>query len=580
MGKYDADPVKRKASTSADAQKNESRQKALRNQRIAIIGGCSAALLVLIIVIVCLLINAGNADDGKILPNVYAAGVNLGGMTTDDARSALRLAINSSLSKDPLVVILPDGILELSPEDTHPSVDVDAVVTAAYNYGRTGSKDEQEKTREQAKKTVHTIALLPYMKNLDLVYVYDAVEDFCSTHGSQVPPKVTISGDRPTYDPEHPNQAVTHQTMTISIGAPDYDLKTDDLYAKVLDAYSLNTMEITVDPSTSKQPTPLDAEEIFDQYCISAQDAVLDPVTYDVTPEVYGYGFDIDEIQRLIDLAGFGETITVTLDFLYPNLTAKDLKDGVFEDILGAFSTTGEDDVSRNNNLSISCDALNGLIIGPGEAFSFNDTLGRPSAQKGYKQYKEYKNGTLTNVMGGGISQTASTLYYCALMADLEILERTNNEYAVDYIGTGLDAYIDWGVRDLKFVNNTDAPIRIEASANGSTVSIQLVGTDKKPYIVNIDTKVLEQYDPDTVYQKMDKNNIYGYTNGTVLEEGITGYLVETTVNKIHKQTELEISTTVIDTSTYNKRDQKVVSIKGEALPEPEPVPDPLPPEA
>lgn len=562
MGKYDAEP-----------QKNASWQKALRNQRIAIIGGCSAALLILIVVIVCLLINAGNADDGKILPNVYAAGVDLGGMSTDDARSALRLAINNSLAKNPMVVILPDGILELSPEDTHASVDVDAVVEVAYSYGRTGSKDEQEKTREQAKKTVHTIALLPYMKNLDLQYVYNAVDAFCSTHGSQVPPNATVTGERPTYDPEHPNLVVEHQTLTIQIGAPDYDLKTDDLYAKVLDAYSLNTMEITIDPSTSKQPEPLDAEEIFEQYCTPAQDAVLDPETYEVTPEVYGYGFDIDDVQRQIDLAGFGETIIVKLDFLYPNLTAKDLKDGVFEDILGEFATTGKDDVSRNNNLSISCEALNGLIIGPGEAFSFNDTLGRPSAQKGYMQYKVFKNGTLTNVMGGGIDQTASTLYYCALMADLEILERTNNGYAVDYIGTGLDVCIDWGVRDLKFINNTGAPIRIEAAASGSTVSIKLVGSDKKSYSVNIITEVLEQYDPDTVYQKMDKNNIYGYTNGTVLEEGITGYLVETSLQKIHKQTQLEMETTTVDTSTYDKRNQKVVSIKGEPASEPEPLP-------
>lgn len=567
MGKYDADPVKRKASVAKSRRSTPtpeqiaSRNKALRNQRIAIIAGCCAALLVLIIVIVCLLVNAGNADDGKILPNVYAAGIHLGGMSKDDARNALRLAVNNSLAKNPMVVILPDGILELNPEDTHVSVDVDAVVEAAYSYGRTGSKDEQKALREQAGETVHTIALLPYMKTLDLQYIYDEVDYFCSTHGSQVPSKVTITGDRPTYDPNFPNMVVNHQILTITIGAPDYKLTTDELYAQVLDAYSLNIMELTCDLPTSTQPEPLDAEEIFNQYCLAPTNAVQDPVTYEITPETYGYGFDIDEIQRQLDLAGFGEVIEVKLGFLYPNITTKDLQEGVFADILSQFTATGEDAENRNINLNLSCQAINGMIISPGETFSFNDALGRLTTQNGYVQYPGYRNGVMTDILGGGIEQTASALYYCALMADLEILERTNNGYAVDYIALGLDVCIEWGVYDLKFVNNTDAPIRIDAVAEGSSVSIQLIGTNSRNYTVNIITEELERYNPTTTYQKMDKNNIYGYTNGTVLQEGITGYLVQTTLERVHTQTELVISTTVVSLSPYGKRDEIVVSI-------------------
>lgn len=562
MGKYDADPVKKNAG-KADAprkaptpQQIASRDKALRTQRIAIISGCSVALLVLIIVLISILGNVGGADDNKILPNVYAAGIDLGGMSKDDAKSAVRLAVNKSLVKNPMVVILPDGVLELSPSDTKVTVDVDAVVEAAYQYGRTGTKDQQKAARKRAEKSVYTIALLPYMKDIDLEYIYNQVDAFCATHGSQVPSTVAISGERPTYDPNYPSSSVKHQVMTITIGAPDYKLNTDDLYAQVLDGYSLNNVELVFEAESGVKPEALDAEQLFEEYCTLPQDATKDPETYEITPEVYGYGFDIDDVQHQIDMAGFGETIEVELQFLYPNVTTKDLKDGVFEDNLGECTTTGADSDSLKTNLQLSCQALNGVIIAPGDTFSFNQALGRPTAQKGYKQY--------SGISGGGIDQTASALYYCALLADLEIVERTNNKYTVDYIEKGLDVRIEWEKYDLRFTNTTDAPIRIEASAKDSTVTVRLVGTDKRNYTVNIVTEVLEQYEPNTTYQNMDKNNIYGYTNGTVLEEGIMGYKIRTSIEKVHKQTELVIDTKAVDTSTYSKRDEKVVSINSE----------------
>lgn len=558
MGKYDANPVKKDTPPSPA---HTPRPKASRKQRISIICGCIATAVILIAVIVALLLNTGTTDNGKILPNVYAAGVNLGGMSKDDARSALQLAVNNALSRNPMVVNFPDGTLKLAPEDTKFSVDVDAVVEAAYDYGRTGPKEKQKALRNRAKDSVFTIALLPYMQDLDLEYIYNAVEAFCSTHGSQVPSSVSVSGERPTYDPNRPNTDVVHQIMTITVGAPDYDLTADELYAQILDAYSLNVKNFTYQADTGTTPEPPDAEMIFYEYCTLPQNASQNPENYDIIPEVYGYGFDISEVQRLIEKTGYGESIDVEMRFLYPNITVADLEDVTFDDKLGTVTVTGEDSVSRNNNLKLSCQALNGLIIAPGETFSFNDVLGRPTAQKGYKQYEDYLNGVLTNIVGGGIEQTAAALYYCALMADLDILERSNNGFAVDYIDKGLDVRIEWGKYDLKFINTTEAPIRIDASAEENSVTVRLMGTDDRNYTVNITTEVLEERKPEIAYQYMDQNNIYGYTDGKVLEEGITGYLVKTTVERVHKQTELVISTEQIDTSTYDKRDKKVVAI-------------------
>ena len=544
------------------AQQIASRKKAIRNQKITIIAGCSLLSIALIVTLICLLAGGKQPDDGKILPNVYAAGVNLGGMSKDEARDAIRLATDKSLSQKDMVLILPNGALTLTPEETGASLDVDAVVNAAYSYGRTGSEKDLQAMREQAKNRSHTIALLPYMKDLDLDYIYQAVEAYCQTHGEPgAPTTVTVSGERPEFDPENPSKPVEHQTMTIVTAKPDYNLRPDRLYALVLDGYSLNDLEVSYQFDTGKNLNTLTAEEIFSKHCLAPQNAVQDDKSYEITPEVYGYGFDVKKVQQMLDTAGYGEVITVDLDFLLPDVATSDLDNEVFADELASYTTTGISSTERNINLSVSCKLLNEYVIAPGAVFSFNEVLDRPSAGMGYTQAPGYQNGSLIDIIGGGIDQTASTLYYCALMADLDILERKNNDYAVDYIDLGMDVCIDWGVKDLKFINNTESPIKILASSNGSSVTIKLLGVDDRDYDVKILSEILEEFPPKTIYQKMVWNNSYGYINGTVLEAGITGYRVQTSVEKIDRSTGRTISTTLIDKSTYSKRNETVVYI-------------------
>jgi len=544
------------------AQQIASRKKAIRNQKITIIVGCSVLSLALVLTLIFLLTGGRQPDDGKILPNVYAAGINLGGMSKDEARDAIKLATDKSLSQKDMVLILPNGVLSLSPDDTGASVDVDAVVDAAYSYGRNGSEKEQEALRKQAKRTSHTIALLPYMKELKLDYIYAAVEDYCKTHGEPgSPTTVTVNGERPAFDPENPNKPVVHQTMTIVTAKPDYKLRPDRLYAIILDGYSLNDLEVSYEIDTDKNLNTLTAEEIFAQHCLAPQNAVQDEKTYEITPEVYGYGFDVTKVQQLLDTSTYGEVIQLDLEFLLPEVVTTDLDDEVFVDVLAEFTTTGTSSTERNVNLSVSCKLLNEYVIVPGGVFSFNEVLDRPTAQMGYTQAPGYQNGTLTNIIGGGIDQTASTLYYCALMADLNILERKNNDYVTDYIGLGLDVCIDWGIRDLKFINTTESPIKIIASSTGSSVTIQLLGVDDRDYDIKIESETLEEFPYKTVYQKMIWNNSYGYINGTVLEAGITGYRVQTSIEKVDRITGRTLSTTLVDNSIYSKRDETVVYI-------------------
>ncbi len=549
------------------SQQIASRKKAAQKQKLAIIIGCTVLAIMVIGLIVGLIIYSGRTkDDGKILPNVYAAGIDLGGMTKEEASNALQLVVNESLTAKNMIVRLPDDTLTLRPADTKLSLDVDAVVQTAYSYGRGGSDNDFAQAKKKAQNTSRTIALLPYME-LDLAYIRSAVNEFCSSYGTSLTqPSAALSGERPKYDSNYPNMPVKHQQLVITMGTPDYLLRPSDMYNAVLDAYSINQMTVNYQAPSLTEPRTPDAAALFEEFCTLPTDAYLEPRTYEPVPETVGYGFDISTVQKMIDSASYGETITVELKFLMPEITAWELTHDLFTDRLSehtcSWTTNGSE--SWAHNLKHACNILDEYVIEPDSIFSFNTVLGRLTKENGFEKAPAIRNGIETEVYGGGVSQVASALYYCALTADLPIMERHNSPFAVEYAQLGLDAWVDGGSFDLRFQNNTDAPIRIIAFSQGSSVSIQLLGTSKTSYSVKVETTVLAQNDPQTVYRVVDKDNIMGYHAGQILQTSIVGYEVQTSITKGGV-------TTLVDVSNYAKRDEVIIAI--------EKIPDPLDPD-
>ena len=542
---------------------NKSKKKQPASKRTVIIVSICCAVTVLLIGLIIGMVVYLNRDkqDDRILDNVCAGGINLGGLTVEEAKNALQLGAGVNFKQTSMVITLPDASIILSPDKTGARLDVDGVVQEAYQYGRTGTEEEREAIRKQSATTIHTIALLPYL-NLNLPYIQNTIKDFCQSYSSSLTqPKIEISGKRPTYDPEKPGASVTHQTLTITMGTPKYELRADALYNDVLDAYSLNDLDLTYQAPTLTEPSKPNAADIFTQYCVYAEDATIDDITFVVTPEVYGYGFDIETVQKLIDSATYGQKIPLTLNFIMPRITAKDLTKDLFLDMIASGLTATNIGAAWNNNLKLSCQAINNYVIKAGEEFSFNLVLGRPSADKGYQKAPGYRGGKDMDVMGSGISQTASTLYYCVLMADLQVLERHSSGFAPKYTENGLDACINWGSQDLRFVNNTSSPIRIVAVAEGGSVSIQLYGIDEREYDVQLRTQTTAETAPRTIYQVWDKNNAPQYSDGHVLQSGITGCDVDTYVLKYNKQTGALLSNIKIHTSHYSSRDLILVKL-------------------
>ncbi len=533
-----------------------------RNKRIVLltIALCLCLVLVAGIITGLYLLLRKPTDDGKILDNVVVGGVAIGGMSRDDAENAIRLSIEPVITRQSMLVRLENETLELSPELTGITLDVDELVDAAYSYGRTGTRMEQNLARAQAKNQTYTIALLPYLR-LNLSNIRSAVEEFCSGYSVEmVDPSVTINGQRPTYNPNGNGHAV-HQTLIITMGTPESYLDPDALYYEILDGYSLMTMEIIYDVPVLVEPEVPNAQEIFDMYCVSPVDATLDPKTYEVTKEVYGYGFNVYNLQKLIERADYGQTIEITLGFLMPDITAKDLSGNLFRDTLVSYTgNCSGGNSNRNNNLATACAAINGLVIKAGESFDLNAALGPRTTERNYYSAPTYI-GSTTSVIGGGVDQVASVLYYCALRAGLQIDQHSYHRYAVDYTPMGTDAAMGAN-ENLVFTNNTSDPIRILAEATGSSVKITFMGTEEKKYLLDIETEIIFQSDPVIVFQSMQKDNVYGYKDGDIIQTGLTGYQVITYLCKYDRKTGELVSREVMAEVVYEKRDIIVIKIE------------------
>ena len=149
----------------------------------------------------------------------------------------------------------------------------------------------------------------------------------------------------------------------------------------------------------------------------------------------------------------------------------------ITEEPLSSFSTTiYNKESARQNNINITCQALNETIVTDGNTFSFCNTVGPATSNKGYKKADIFdKNGTKKKGLGGGNCQISSTLYNAVLtVPGLTVTERHQHSNSVPYIQMGKDAAVAYGSYDFKFVNQTGNDIKILASSDGNTVSTSI----------------------------------------------------------------------------------------------------------
>ena len=216
-------------------------------------------------------------------------------------------------------------------------------------------------------------------------------------------------------------------------------------------------------------------------------------------------GFLIDENRLKGDLKSFTDRKDFQADILVvrneakPSVTEASAKEKY--KVIGTFTTKTTDNKDRNTNISLASEALDGLIIKPGEEFSFNNTTGNRTEEKGYRPAGAYVNGVLSEEPGGGVCQVSSTLYNAVIFAGLTTTERHSHSYEPTYVTPGEDAmvsYDGYAGPDMKFVNTCDTAIAIRAVLTGQTLTCSIIGIPilEDGVSIEMESKKIADLDP------------------------------------------------------------------------------------
>ena len=142
--------------------------------------------------------------------------------------------------------------------------------------------------------------------------------------------------------------------------------------------------------------------------------------------------------------------------------------------VIGTCTTEYDATVPRAVNVELAAARINGVVVQPGQSFSFSSTILPRTAANGYVVAPIYISGTVGTGIGGGVCQVSSTLYAAMLHAGLPATQRYPHSLPVTYLPAGYDAAIAGTSKDLKFTNTFSQPLLIQASASGGTLTVTL----------------------------------------------------------------------------------------------------------
>ncbi len=352
------------------------------------------------------------------------------------------------------------------------------------------------------------------------------------------------------------------ETLTINTGRRGMEFTAEDVYQTLLEAYFSGDLEPRM-RYRARTPQLLDVEAIRTKNTKEPVNAVLNEETFEITPEIPGYGLEPGELEAVLERAVEGKGYIVPLHAITPEITYEDVEAALYADVLGEAHTPHSWIDDRTHNLQLSCAEIDGTVVMPGQIFSFNEVVGERTAEKGYREATAYVGGASVPEIGGGVCQVASSIYYAVLQADLKSVERHGHTYLVTYVPMGMDAAIYWGLLDYQFENTSPYPIKIEASVSDGDVHIILRGTEWKDYSVKLSYKVLEEVPWETVERYVYSDN---YKVGDTIVTPYKGYLVSTYRSVIDAEGNT-VEKTLIATTRYRKRDKVVAA----AAPQPKP---------
>ncbi|WP_205288876.1 VanW family protein [Lysinibacillus fusiformis] len=186
-----------------------------------------------------------------------------------------------------------------------------------------------------------------------------------------------------------------------------------------------------------------------------------------------------DLVERILEASAIGGQVEVPLYLTQSGYSFEDTP--YLEEIVVASYTTyfNSADVGRNKNIELSAEAINNVIVGSGDHFSFNTMVGPRDEANGYQPAPEIINKKVVMGIGGGICQTSSTLFNAVDQLPVKYVERHHHSLDIGYVPKGRDATVSYGSLDFRFQNTSDVPFLIQTTYGKNFLTIEIRTAEK-----------------------------------------------------------------------------------------------------
>ena len=417
--------------------------------------------IILIVLLVLLVAAAGGGLYGAYrvsqldtnYPNLSINGIPVGCLTKAQTVDALKAGGWETRITTPLTVTTLGGqSFTVDPLKSGVLQPTDGIADLAFRYGREGNMIENLisylRCRFRPTELEHP------EQNADRAYLAECIAQ------NRAAVKAVL-GDA-EYVPDYKGEK-----LILMKGWGQLQLDEEGLTEAIIAALQAGQTELSFDHLT-KELVMTNFDSIHAELLKEPRDAKFtDDGHFDVIDEVVGCRFDVENAKSLWEAAAPATEVDIPMSVTWPKVTGQQLRDSLFHDLLGTCTTNYWNSTdNRIKNVELASSKINGMILYPGDVFSYNEVVGQRTEAAGFLPAPAYVDGDVKDEIGGGACQVSSTLYCATIFAFLETVERTNHYFPVHYMQLGTDATVtipDEGgkVMDFKFRNNKNYPIKI-----------------------------------------------------------------------------------------------------------------------
>lgn len=159
---------------------------------------------------------------------------------------------------------------------------------------------------------------------------------------------------------------------------------------------------------------------------------------------------------------------------------------GIRKQIASFTTEMGTSSANRIHNVHLMADYIDGTIVKPGERFSFNTVVGPRTAERGFLVGQAIYGTVAVASIGGGVCQTATTLFNDAFELGLPVIARWNHSTYISHYPVGRDATVSWGGPDLVFENDMVNSLLIKAAYTDKTLTFTVYGTPQNRKVMTV----------------------------------------------------------------------------------------------